>query len=237
MGVVAAVGPGTERVEQRAGPGGEIDDLDVEALAVLRFEEGRAGAVDTDDHPPSLRRTPPARKPVPDRTGSAHRATRGQNRHVHRNPSRNLRRHGIVAAVSAAIAVATLGACGGDSGPSGIAEDVRPVASTVPSWFPAEFTAPTGAVIINYIARPETGAVPIGRSVTWLVDRPYDKVVAEVDAAIAAAGWTPTDRVVTAETGSRRTSVYIETDRVKVVRTFTDDTLSGVRISVELPPR
>ncbi len=136
-----------------------------------------------------------------------------------------------------AFAVALLGACGGGSDSSGISEDVRPVASTVPSWFPAEFVAPPGALIINYIARPETGAVPIGRSVTWLVDRPYDKVVAEVDAAIAAAGWTPTDRVVAAETGSRRTSVYIETDRAKVVRTFTDDTLTGVRVTVELPPR
>lgn len=140
-------------------------------------------------------------------------------------------------AVVLGLVLPLLAACGGSSGPTGIADDVRPVASTVPSWFPEEFTPPTGAVIINYITRPETGAVEIGRSVTWLVDRPYDEVVTEVDAAIAAAEWTPTDRVVADETGTRRTSVYIETDRVKVVRTFTDAALSGVRVTVELTPR
>jgi len=236
VGSVATRRPRAEQAEHLVAADG-VDDVDVEPRAVLRFEQGRAATVDTDDHPPSLRRAGADRKRgdvgPSGAAGSAHGPRAGKNRAVER--SRNGRT--AIGTMALALAVSVLAACGGTSGPTGIADDVRPVASTVPSWFPAEFTPPAGAIIINYIARPDTGAVPIGRSVTWLVDRPYDKVVAEVDAAVAAAGWTPTDRVVADESGTQRTSVYIETDQVKVVRTFTDTALSGVRVSVELTPR
>lgn len=132
----------------------------------------------------------------------------------------------------------TAGCGGGSDTPSGLEDPLASAATvTIPSWFPTAFPGPTGGVVVDVISRPLTGDVKVGRTVTWRVDKPYDRVVQDVDALVADAGWTPTQRLQSDDDASRRTSVYLENDTIEVIRVYTDENLKGVRVTVELPPR
>jgi len=133
---------------------------------------------------------------------------------------------------------AILAGCGGGSTPPSPVDDPgdRTKALPLPAWFPAQLPPPQDGVVVEVIDEPTTGAVAIGRSVTWRVDRSYQEVVAGIDASLARIGWTPTDRKATeGEEDSSRTSIYIENGIVQVIRVYVDANLKGTRVTVELP--
>lgn len=134
---------------------------------------------------------------------------------------------------------ALLAGCGSDATPQGITDPGREaVASTLPAWFPA-FAPPAGGVIIDIIAEPSTGVQDIvyGRSVTWRVDRPFQEVVTDIDRQLRNLGWVPTERRASDEPGSQRTTIYIENDQLEMIQVYRDDSLQGVRVTIELPPK
>ena len=76
---------------------------------------------------------------------------------------------------------------------------------------------------------------PSSRTVTWRVPGSFDETLDAVQRSFRSLGWAPTDRKDASGSGARQTSFYVENDQVYAVRVFTDDTLSGVRLTVELP--
>jgi hypothetical protein len=86
--------------------------------------------------------------------------------------------------------------------------------------------------VVEAIDDPEPG---FGRTVTWRVPGGYDETLREAERTFRSLGWTPSDRKERSEGGTRRTSFYLENDQVYAVRVFADDTLAGVRLTVELP--
>jgi len=154
---------------------------------------------------------------------------------------RSRRLRAVIPSVAALALCLTLAAgCGGSGRPDGISDAAaEKIADSAPAWFPASFPPPRDGVIVSILEDPQTGndKIEFGRSVTWRVDRPFDAVVADIDATLRSLSWMPTDRLATKdEQDSRRTSIYIENGTVEVIRVFTDTNLKGTRVSVELPP-
>lgn len=150
--------------------------------------------------------------------------------------ARPRRSRATVAALAAAIVALGLlaGACGGGaaSPPSGIEDPGATASVAVPDWYTSQFRPPAGSVPVEAIEQPDPG---FGRTVTWRVPGSFDATLQTVDRSFRSLGWAPTDREDTNEGGTRRTSYYLENDQVYAVRVYADDTLSGVRLTVELP--
>jgi hypothetical protein len=127
-------------------------------------------------------------------------------------------------------------ACGsGTQAPSGIADPAATATPlTVPAWFPSGFAAPSGSIVIEAI---DTAADGVGASVTWKVPGTFDQVVTQVRNTLNSLGWRPVDTTESSEGGSRRTSFFVENSQVYAARIFQDPSLSGVRLTVELPQR
>ncbi len=144
-----------------------------------------------------------------------------------------LRRCAAVVVVLAVLA--TMAACGSSSkGPSGV-DDPGAVAGDgqpAPAWFPAEFRAPSGSVIVEAIDDPEP---TFGRTVTWRTTLGFDAVTSYVENTMRSLGWTPTNTTEDGDDGSRRTTFFIENGTVFSIRVFEDEALEGVRLAVELP--
>lgn len=128
------------------------------------------------------------------------------------------------------------GACSsGTQAPGGIADPAATATPlTVPTWFPSGFVAPAGSVVIEAI---DTAADGVGPSVTWKVPGNFDQVVTQVRNTLNGLGWRPADTTESNEGGSRRTSFFVENSQVYAARIFQDPSLSGVRLTVELPQR
>ncbi len=145
-----------------------------------------------------------------------------------------------MAVLSVFSTVALASGCGTNSGrPDGITDSAtEQVSVTVPNWFPSSFPSPKGGVIVSVVSEPSTGndQITFGRSVTWRVDKAFDEVLKDLDAVLRNLGWIPTERLATEdEADTQRTSVYLENGKVEVIRVFTDASLRGTRITVELP--
>jgi hypothetical protein len=141
----------------------------------------------------------------------------------------------LLVAALLAITVTMLGGCGSDEPdePPGIVDPAaRAQPATLPDWFPRRFVAPAGSAVVDVINRPEPG---LGRTVTWRVPGDFDEVLGQVETVVRNLGWQPTERTEAADEGARRTSLFIENSEVYAVRVYEDDTLDGVRLTVELP--
>ena len=132
-------------------------------------------------------------------------------------------------------ATASLGAAGCRQGVQVKVDDPSADAPAVdrPDWFPKPFEPPKGGVLIDLIDEPEPG---LGRTLTWRYDRGFDDVAAELETILSSLGWTPSEVTDTSgDAGARRKSFFVENNVVYAIRVFKDDTLNGVRMSVELP--
>jgi hypothetical protein len=140
----------------------------------------------------------------------------------------------VVAIVVALLGItsALVGCGGGGSGPTGIQDPAATASAPVPDWYTAPFRPPARSTVVEAIADPEPG---FGRTVTWRVPGSYEDTVKATESSFQSLGWKPTDRKDSSEAGARRTSFYLENDQVFAVRIFADDTLAGVRLTVELP--
>ena len=139
---------------------------------------------------------------------------------------------------AAGFVVLALVGCGGTSDVTGVDDAIATQAPLpLPSWYPRAFVAPAGATVVDVIEVPEPGQ---GRSVTWRVSEPFESVEKNVDATLASLTWKPTEKTTdTAQggvaAGTRRTTWFIENGTVYAIRLFRNDSLAGVRLSVELP--
>ena len=147
-------------------------------------------------------------------------------------PGRTRPRAGALGGVLVAIGLLVV-ACGGgsDSPPAGIEDPAATARVSVPEWYTAQFRPPAGSVPVESIEQPEPG---FGRTVTWRVPDSFDATLQAAERSFRSLGWAPTDRQDTNEGGSRRTTYYLENDQVYAVRVYADDTLAGVRLTVEL---
>ena len=150
-----------------------------------------------------------------------------------RRPARRGRWRVALAGALLGLAV-LLGGCGGGASapPAGIEDPAATARVPVPGWYTARFRPPAGSVPVESIDDPDPG---FGRTVTWRVPGSFDDTLDAVQRSFRSLGWAPTDRKDTTGSGARRTSFYLENDQVYAVRVFADDTLSGVRLTVELP--
>ena len=85
---------------------------------------------------------------------------------------------------------------------------------------------------VESIEKPDPG---VGRSVTWRVPGGFDDTLRSVERNFRSLGWSPTDRQDATDSGTRRTSYHLQNDQVYAVHVYSDDALSGVRLTVELP--
>ena len=136
--------------------------------------------------------------------------------------------------IALGLGVATIGCGSGSSeAPEGVVDPAAQARSApLPSWFSSRFVPPAGSVVVDWIDRPEPG---LGRTVTWRVPGEFEDVVGQVEVVVRNLGWQPTERTDATDEGARRTSLFIENSDVYAVRIYEDETLDGVRLTVELP--
>jgi hypothetical protein len=126
-------------------------------------------------------------------------------------------------------------ACGssGSGRPAGIQDSLTASPSqTLPVWFPSRFVPPPGSRIVEVIQQPEAG---LGRTVTWKVPGTFDDAVTNVERTLNNLGWKPSDKTISNEGGSKRTTFFVDNGEIYAARVYEDEALPGVRLTVELP--
>lgn len=126
-------------------------------------------------------------------------------------------------------------ACGDDdSDVVDAAAEAEPVER--PDWMPPEWDPPQGAVLVEVLDDPADDFEP---SATYLVDRPFDEVLEEVQRILDTLRWTPRDiadpRFGLDEGGASHMYFFLDNGRLQSVRVFADPELSGTRVTVEAP--
>ncbi|MDY7105960.1 MAG: hypothetical protein S0880_32645 [Actinomycetota bacterium] len=138
-------------------------------------------------------------------------------------------------ALCAALGLAAT-ACGDDDDTDVV--DLAAQAESVdrPDWLPPEWDPPEGARLIEVIDDPADDFEP---SATYVVDRDFDEVLADVQRILDTLRWTPRDiadpRFGLDEGGSSHQYFYLDNGRVQSIRVYSDPNLSGTRVTVEAP--
>jgi hypothetical protein len=142
----------------------------------------------------------------------------------------------LVRAVLLCAAIGLLAAaCGDDdSDVVDVAAEADPVDR--PDWLPPEWDPPRGAVLVEVLDDP---ADDFEASATYLVDRPFDEVLEEVQRILDTLRWTPRDiaepRFGLDEGDASHQYFFLDNGRLQSVRVFADPELSGTRVTVEAP--